>query len=308
MHIDVVFTSGDTAIYVNGVEKARVDSEYSLLDILGGNSILQIGKANWASGEYTQASIDNLKIWDKAFSADEVVGNVPDLFLQQELDKIIASIEDVVLEDGKNTLPDYDGTVTWKSDMDAVSIGEDGVTADVQAPEIGEDDLTGELTAVITLGNLTEEVTVPVTVKAQVGPDDPYGYLMVHFVEDSAGYAEKMYLDISRGDNPEQWDPLNGREPILASNLGTTGSRDPYLTYNPETETYYIIATDLRVFGGNNLDWGYWSSQGSTEDECLGVQGSDHMERCAAVRRGSRQRWKYAGISGYDVGSGSNMG
>ena len=103
------------------------------------------------------------------------------------------------------------------------------------------------------------------TVKAQVGPDDPYGYLMVHFVEDSNGYAEKMYLDISRGDNPEQWDPLNDREPILASNLGTTGARDPYLTYNPETETYYIIATDLRVFGGDNLQWGYWSSQGSTK-------------------------------------------
>lgn len=93
---------------------------------------------------------------------------------------------------------------------------------------------------------------------------------MVHFVEDSAGYAEKIYLDISRGDNPEQWDPLNGREPILASNLGTTGTRDPYITYNPETETYYIIATDLRVFNANDPDWnngnwGAWASQGSTK-------------------------------------------
>ena len=265
VHIDAVFTAEDTAIYVNGVEKARVDSEYSLLDILGGSSILQIGKANWASGEYTQASIDNMKVWDKALTADELLKNVPDFFLEQELENIKASIEELVLEDGKSTLPDYNGTVTWKSDMDAVSIGEDGLTADVQAPEIGEDDLTGELTAVITLGSLTEEITVPVTVRAKVGPDDPYGYLMVHFVEDSNGYAEKMYLDISRGDNPEQWDPLNGRNPILASNLGTTGSRDPYLTYNPETETYYIIATDLRVFGGDNLQWGAWSNNYSTK-------------------------------------------
>lgn len=269
VHIDVVFTSGDTAIYVNGVEKARMDSSYSLLDILGGSSILQIGKANWASGEYTQASMDNLKIWDKALTADEIIEKVPDLFLQQEMENIKASIEELVLEDGQSTLPDYNGTVTWKSDMEAVSIGEDGLTADVSAPEIGEADLTGELTAVITLGSQTAEVTVPVTVRAKVGPDDPYGYLMVHFVEDSNGYAEKMYLDISRGDNPEQWDPLNGRNPILASNLGTTGSRDPYLTYNPETETYYIIATDLRVFGGDDGgwddEWGYWSTWGSTK-------------------------------------------
>nr|BFF10145.1 hypothetical protein GCM10025699_14480 [Microbacterium flavescens] len=46
--------------------------------------------------------------------------------------------------------------------------------------------------------------------------------------------------------------------------------RDPYLTYNPETGTYYIIATDLRVFGGDRgvsgcMEWCYWSSQGSTK-------------------------------------------
>ena len=262
MHIDVVLSKGDTVIYVNGVERARVDSDYSLLDILGSQSVLQIGKANWASGEYTQASIDNLKIWDQALTADKILQNVPDKFLQEEIDRIAEEITALTLEDGQNMLPDYNGTVTWKSDMTEVSIGADGITAEVQAPAIGEEDLTGELTAVITLGSLTMEVPVQVTVKAQVGPDDPYGYLRVHFVEDSNGYAEKMYLDISRGDNPEQWDPLNDREPILASNLGTSGSRDPYLTYNPETETYYIIATDLRVFGGDNLQWGVWASQG----------------------------------------------
>ena len=265
VHIDVVLSTDDTAIYVNGVERARVDSEYSLLDILGSSSILQIGKANWAAGEYTQASMDNLKIWNKALDAETIQKNVPSFFLEQEMEAIKAEIADVTLENGQSVLPDYGGTVTWKSEMDAVVIGEDGLTAEVQAPAVGEEDLTGTLTAVISLGTLTAEVEVPVTVKAQVGPDDPYGYLMVHFVEDSNGYAEKMYLDISRGDNPEQWDPLNDREPILASNLGTTGARDPYLTYNPETETYYIIATDLRVFGGDNLQWGYWSSQGSTK-------------------------------------------
>lgn len=93
---------------------------------------------------------------------------------------------------------------------------------------------------------------------------------MVHFVEDSQGYAEKIYLDISSGDNPEHWDTLNSGQPILASHLGTTGVRDPYITYNPQTKTYYIIATDLRVFGGDSGSgsctiWCYWSSQGSTK-------------------------------------------
>ncbi|WP_158685444.1 family 43 glycosylhydrolase [Microbacterium halophytorum] len=104
-----------------------------------------------------------------------------------------------------------------------------------------------------------------------VDAETPFGYLMVHFIEDSDGYAEKIYLDVSRGDDPEQWDPLNGGEPILASDLGTTGVRDPYLTYSPESDTYYIIATDLRVFGGDGRDggacteWCHWASQGSTK-------------------------------------------
>lgn len=274
-HIDAVLSETDTAIYVNGIEQSRVDSAYSLTDILRDTSILQIGKANWGTGEYTQASIDNLKIWDAALTEEEIVQQVPEVFLRQSINDIKAQVSantGLTLENGQSLLPDYSGTVTWTSTMDEIRIAEDGITVIAQAPEIGEADLTGTLTAVITLGGESDTVEVPVTVKAQVADDDLYGYLMVHFVEDSAGYAEKIYLDISRGDNPEQWDPLNGRQPILASNLGTTGTRDPYITYNPETETYYIIATDLRVFGGDNggsawvnNEWGYWSTWGSTK-------------------------------------------
>ena len=56
---------------------------------------------------------------------------------------------------------------------------------------------------------------------------------MVHFIENNKGYAEKIYLDISRGDDATQWDTLNGGEPILVSNESTTGVRDPFIAYNP---------------------------------------------------------------------------
>ncbi|MCH9274861.1 glycoside hydrolase family 43 protein [Bifidobacterium amazonense] len=98
-------------------------------------------------------------------------------------------------------------------------------------------------------------------------PADPYGYLLVHFIEDPDGYAERIYLDLSDGDNPEVWHPLNGGKPILTSNLGTTGVRDPYLTRNPETGRVYVIATDLRVFDPNadqsKQNWYEWSHHGS---------------------------------------------
>ena len=265
VHVDAVLSKTDTTIYVNGVKESSAESSYTLPELLGDSSILQIGKANWGNGEYAQASIDNLKIYGKALTQTEVENEVPETFITNAIASVKEKIRDVVLSDSQEVLPDYNGMVTWKSSMPEVVIAEDGLTATVKQPAVGEEAVKGTLTAVITLAGKSEEVEVPVTVKAVIGENDEYGYLMVHFVEDSKGYAEKMYLDISRGDNPEQWDPLNGRNPILTSNLGTTGSRDPFLTYNPETKTYYIIATDLRVFGADNAGWTAWTTNYSTK-------------------------------------------
>lgn len=44
-----------------------------LTDILGADGgVLQIGKANWSNGEYFSGLLDNLKIWGKALSDDEL--------------------------------------------------------------------------------------------------------------------------------------------------------------------------------------------------------------------------------------------
>lgn len=94
--------------------------------------------------------------------------------------------------------------------------------------------------------------------------NDPYAYLLVHFLEDPDGYAERIYLDVSDGDNPHRWIPLNGGRPVLTSDIGTTGVRDPHIIRNPQTGMWYIIATDLRVFGGDNGGWYEWSHHAST--------------------------------------------
>ena len=265
VHVDVVISKTDTVIYLNGVKQAQETSTYGVKELLGNSSILQIGKANWGSGEYYKGWIDNFKIYSKALTAEEIKEIPDDSFVNLMLEKKAEEVKDVVISDANTTLPDYDGTVTWESAMEEVSIAEDGLSAKVVQPAAGEEPLEGKLTAVISICGKQMRKEVNVTVKPEVGEEDPYGYMMVHFIEDSNGYCEKIYLDISRGDNPEQWDPLNGGEPILASNLGTTGTRDPYITYNPETETYYIIATDLRVFGGDDAGWGTWSKSYSTK-------------------------------------------
>lgn len=94
----------------------------------------------------------------------------------------------------------------------------------------------------------------------------PYGYLLAHFLEDPQGYAEKVYFDLSEGDNPRRWKPLNGGEAVLTSSIGTTGVRDIHVARNPETGMWYVIGTDLRVFGeGYEPDWYEFSHHGSTK-------------------------------------------
>lgn len=140
-------------------------------------------------------------------------------------------------------LPTTGGVVWTSSDASVI----DPRTGVVTAPAEGV--ATVALTATLTSGGETRSATYALEVSRPVVADDPYGYLMVHFIEDSQGYAEKIYFDLSRGDDPTKWDRLNAGDPILASDLGSTGVRDPYLVQNPKTGKYYLMATDLRVFG-----------------------------------------------------------
>ena len=49
------------------------ESDYTLSDILGENSIFYIGKANWtASGEYANCWIDNFRIYDGLLDKEEI--------------------------------------------------------------------------------------------------------------------------------------------------------------------------------------------------------------------------------------------
>lgn len=91
---------------------------------------------------------------------------------------------------------------------------------------------------------------------------EPYGYLLVHFVEAPEGHGEQIYFSLSRGDDPTQWDRLNDGEPVLGSTLGSTGVRDPHLVRSP-LGGYHLIATDLRVFGGDDGGWDRWQRHGS---------------------------------------------
>ncbi|MDY0908613.1 LamG-like jellyroll fold domain-containing protein [Microbacterium sp. CFBP9034] len=266
--------AGRISFYVDGEQVASAATTLTPASITN-QTLNAIGRAPYPDPMY-KGEVSSFRVYDRALTATEVEGvSVADAALHaashvQAAQTVVDGVAALTLDEPVTTLPGYGGRVSWTSSDPAIQIGDDGLTATVDQPAAGQAALSTTLTATATVRGATATRQVPVTVLPEVGADDAFGYAMVHFIEDSAGYAEKIYLDVSRGDNPEQWDPLNGGKPILASDLGTTGIRDPYLTYNPETETYYIIATDLRVFGGDRgvsgcMDWCHWSSKGSTK-------------------------------------------
>jgi hypothetical protein len=88
------------------------------------------------------------------------------------------------------------------------------------------------------------------------------GYVLAHFREDPHGYAERIHFSLSDGDTPLRWIPLRGGAPVLTSDIGTTGVRDPAIVRDLDGR-FHLLATDLRVFGGDGRGWEAWRRRGS---------------------------------------------
>lgn len=257
--------AGEASLYLNGTRISHGAVPHTPADVEVQN-LNAIGRSPWPDDLFT-GEVATFRVYDRALTAEEVVSlSDADAAIhadehQARAEALLAGIPAEYTTSDDIVLPTAGGAITWTtSDADVIT-----ATGRVQ-PDAEPRHAT--LTATVEVRGVVVTKDVPVTVNpSSYLPDDDYGYLMVHFVEDSQGYAEKIYLSLSRGNSPYHWDRLNGGEPILASNLGTTGIRDPYLTYNPDTGVYYIIATDLRVFGGldcpTNDCWGAWQQHGS---------------------------------------------
>lgn len=72
-------------------------------------------------------------------------------------------------------------------------------------------------------------------------------YLFAHFIGEEKN-GEQIYFSVSR--DGLHWKDLNNGNPVLFSQTGTCGVRDPFLVRHPLTGTVYLIATDLRIEAG----------------------------------------------------------
>lgn len=94
----------------------------------------------------------------------------------------------------------------------------------------------------------------------QVQKTDMEAYLFVHFFhgEDSAE-REQIYFSISK--DGMNWEALNNEKPVLTSELGEKGLRDPHIIRSPKGDKFYMVATDLSIYYSN--DWTRAQTKGS---------------------------------------------
>ena len=163
---------------------------------------------------------------------------------------------------GNITLPETIGAaeVTWSTEQsDIVDVasheveGYDAMPAGAVTRPEKDTDVT--LTATITWKGLSTTKDFTFTVKAapkQIEDAEYTDYFFAYFAGEGYSDGEQIYFASSQ--DGMNWDDLNNNHPILTSTLGEKGVRDPFIIRSPEGDKFYLIATDLKINGGNGWD------------------------------------------------------
>lgn len=162
------------------------------------------------------------------------------------------SIPEASATRGNVTLPTSGArgvTLSWSTkDPQVVT-----ATGEVSRPAYGSKDAKGRLVVRATLGATSGTRNVTLTVLAKPKQEALEGYAFAYFTGEGSADGEQIYMAGSRGNDPLHWDELNGGRPVLTSTEGEQGVRDPFIMRSPEGDKFYLIATDLKIYG--NGDW-----------------------------------------------------
>lgn len=84
-------------------------------------------------------------------------------------------------------------------------------------------------------------------------------FLFVTFKGESSPLTEQVYFAVSR--DGRNWEVLGDGAPVLVSELGEKGVRDPFIIRSVDGDRFFLIATDLSIH--LNPDWGRAVRRGS---------------------------------------------
>ena len=96
------------------------------------------------------------------------------------------------------------------------------------------------------------------------------GYLFVTFRGEATPLTEQIYFMVS--EDGRSWTELNDGEPVLVSDVGEKGVRDPYIIRAHDGSKFFLIATDLSHHYSRN-----WSRNVRAASKCVVIWESKDL-------------------------------
>lgn len=195
------------------------------------------------------------------------------LIVEDALAEALASIDIPNKDDvrGNITLPETSAAggwpVSWSTDhpeivnVNVTPVADyDDMPAGVVTRPVEDTQVT--VTATVEVHGETASKDFVLTVKAAPEPIDDADYTDYFFTYFAGeGYSDGEQIFFAASQDGLNWTDLNDNQPILTTTMGEKGVRDPFIIRSPEGDKFYMIATDLKIYG--NGDWGGAQTNGS---------------------------------------------
>ncbi|WP_428241934.1 LamG-like jellyroll fold domain-containing protein [Gynuella sp.] len=279
-HLAYTLANNVGTLYLDGTEVAR-NSNVTLTPAQIGSGMTTanfLGRSLYSADNYLNGRIDDFQIWNGALSASAIATAANAALADVELtDAESVSVDSAALTvvnandvRGHLYLPqtgDNGTTIQWQTSASTV-IATDGIVHRAPAcTSPGTPSGCGQtryvtLSATVSKGRESATRTFQTTVPPLKTLAAFEGYMFTYFTGEGSADGEQIYFGLSNGNNPLSWKTLNGDNPVLRTTLGEQGARDPFILRSPEGDKFYMIATDLKIYG--NGDWGRsqtWGSQ-----------------------------------------------
>lgn len=135
-HVDLVIDQNSITVYINKVKMAEEEIGITLSELLGEQSVVQIGKGNWtASGEFFSGQIDNYKIYSYAMTEDEIQNFVEVKEIAITGESVVEAGKTIQLNASCTPAEATNSKVIWSSDNGEVATvdAETGIVTGVKA-------------------------------------------------------------------------------------------------------------------------------------------------------------------------------
>ena len=265
-NVQVVFERGRTMLYVNGELRKFAASQYTPSEILSAaGGYFFIGWAPWRGGEFLTGSLANFRVYvpEAPSVAEQVAKAANALSLPNALYQIPVR--------GNIHLPIeglYGTTITWTTshpnivdvNLHTIPNHDPRLPGTITRPA---DDTAVTMMATISSGGISETRTFEFTVKGRPAPlADTEAYLLVFFTGTEGRQTdEQVFFAVSQ--DAMTWRDISPRDrPVLTSEQGDRGVRDPWIVRAPYGDKFYMIATDLSI--NRRGGWGAANWQNSS--------------------------------------------